>query len=157
MFKCDKQKSLTIIKNILEKLKEGDVCINEGMNVHDHYSNYEYNVVDLKHKLMYIEIEISDEINKLDEIDDINDLGDIEEDYNCTDKIEIYHNSDTDNDQINLCTYLHNSSSECDVSYPTFIYHEKHQCWVICDDFWGSPNGIPICILSFENYPECRI
>lgn len=181
-FSIDKNEGLDIVRNIIVHLsKEGDVSINETMNIESFYSDHQGGVINFKHKLCIIELELGldtrsyeepiiIELSPGDEVED--DYADLtlaslskemyeavnNEHYNRSNNIEIHHGSYIENDAIHLTAYLHNTSAECDVSYPTFTYDNQYQCFIIKDDFWGAPNGIDcnglVTILDFSNYQK---
>lgn len=177
MFKCDKQKSLQVVREILQHLKEDKtadsdagaykyMCVNECMDPAGQNTNMA-RCIDFKHKLSYIELvpgirsEDHDEEDEEDEEDEIVpehvDLIDVlSGEVHQTHKVVLYDESKiTDQDEIKLMAYLHDSSAECDISYPNFTYNEKHNCWIIMDSFWGPEKGT-VNILSFDAYPECK-
>ncbi len=146
-FSIDKQKSLDIIRSIQStapKLRE-DVD-----DKADWPKCYE-------HKLAMVELEVSgtesDTIE--DYYDEIIEKSNDAECYNRSEQIDIAE-IDIRNDTIDIYGYLHETTAECDWSYPTFSYDEVLQTWLIRDSLWSAPNGIGldgrVIILDFNNY-----
>lgn len=172
MFKCDKQKSLHVIREILQHIRDvkvngrdgcGAICVNECMDPEEQNTDTE-RCIDFKHKLSYIELDISASINDDEPPEHVDQIDILTGEVRRTDKVVLYDSSEiTDQDEIDLTAYLHDSCAACDISYPKFTYNDKHKCWIIMDDFWCAPNGIDITddctvhILSFDAYPECSL
>lgn len=175
-FCIDAAKSINVMKTLLSKLKKDDqVMINENMKINDHHdSSYmdKYEIIDHKHKLSIIEISLDD----CDGNDDVRNFYEqiheayMNNDYNISHNIEIYHGSkiapvDHQIDILNECpseymihlkAYLHNTTSECDISYPLFKYDSQLKCWIVKDGFWGTKKGIDcngiVTILNLSEY-----
>lgn len=165
IFSVDKDASLNIIKEIISHLKEDDsVSLNEKMNYSDIYGEEEpENVVPFRHKLKVAEVGLCDyAFLSSSRIQDNHEhfLKTVENKYyEITSDVEIHADSEiTEENEIELTAYLHNSSAGGDVSYPTFTYYEPLQCWIVMDSFWDSEFGIDcngqVTILDFSEYFE---
>lgn len=163
LFSTDKDISLKIIKNICNRLKnENDVCVRDDFDYRDFYGekpdNYEYKSINLHHKLAIVELHLEGYNDKDDLaiVDDKFYTAIEKKEYDRSNCIEIYQDSKIIDDDIFLTSYLHETSTECDISYPSFTYDDKYKCWIIKDDFWGAKNGINcngiVTILDFSDY-----
>lgn len=174
-FAISKQKSLSIMEEIISHLSynsntikdqyDGPISINEKMDWKDCYDSddsddFKTKIIDFKHKIAIIEIDLQSYSEK-DDIDDINEQHEFyksikNKDWNRSTAIEIHSGSYIKNDQICLSACLHNTSASSDLSYPTFSYDELYNCWIIKDSFWAAPNGIDfngiVTILDFSEY-----
>lgn len=159
-FQCDKEKTLQIMRNIIQLLKPDQICINNGFDIESFYGDEELDgVISHRHKIRVVELYI--DLDDLDESSYNIDNESIafyktikDQKYNISDSIEIHHGSTINNDEISLVAYLHETQAECDVSYPKFTYDTQYNCWIIKDDFWGAKNGISnngiVTILDFS-------
>jgi hypothetical protein len=168
LFQVDKEQSIKIAEDIFSRLnEEGQVSLNENMNIEDHYSSdYEddHEIIEHKHKLAVVEITLpfhaGGNYYKDKDVEDMADELDIaikEGDFNRSVDIEIYTGSCvTDDREVSLEAYLHGTGAECDVSHPTFMYSDKLKCWIIKDGNWGAENGIDcndtVTMLDFSDY-----
>lgn len=161
MFSIDKDQSLMIIKNVLGHLtEEGQVSYNYDCNHLDLYGK-EAKIPDIvghRHRLAIVELELEN-CGESDDVDDcLEAFHQAIKNGNWTrsTKIEIYFGSQIHNDEIHLKAYLHETSAECDVSYPCFTYDGKYHCWIIKDTFWSATKGIDcngiVTILDFTDY-----
>ena len=164
-FRVDKTKSLEIVAEILKHFTVGDdqISLNENMKWFDHYSDEADNLVEYRHKLGVVEIDVSDgtirnwETTDVDAIPDAFYAAIAKHSYEKSDQIEIHSGSQiTPSGEINLSAYLHNTSAECDVSYPMFTYDELFGCWIVKESFWGAAGGVDgngnVLVLDFSSY-----
>jgi hypothetical protein len=165
-FSVDKNKSLEIIKSIMEMLniKKNSICVTKELQKHiDTFDGEDEdecfkldNIIEYKHKLAFVELYIDKTSNNTNIVDHYTEIIENAEkcDYERSSYITIY---DIKIDEaINMKAYLYGTEYGSDISYPSFTYDEVLQCWVIKDSFWGATNGVDynglISILDFSDY-----
>ena len=134
------------------------------MDWEKHYSDTPSdNVIEYRHKIAVVELNLEDYIGyvnvdkiDLDSIPDAFYTAIANQKYERSTQVELHFGSEILDDKINLSAYLHETSAECDVSYPLFTYDELYGCWIVKQKFWGAPFGIDgngiVLILDFSAY-----
>lgn len=154
----DFDKSVKIIEEILSHFDDEDqIIINEGMDLDGIYATEEAKnmmdkVLNYRHKLRITTLQVVDTLQSVRNLR-VSDIEDTE--FSKT--IEIYSDSSFDEKkkELSATMFMHNTSAECDISFPTFEYIDEIKAWVIMGDFWGAPNGIhsgDIMMLDFSDY-----
>lgn len=130
----DKRASLNIMREILSHIGKNDICVGKNFDIDSQYSDDPYidNIIPFRHNLCVAEIY----------------SGEIE---NVSDQIEIHYYSEIIGDKINLVAYLHDTQSECDISYPSFTYNRECKMWIIDDDDWDET------VLDFSKYKPINL
>lgn len=147
-FIIDKRASLNIMREILSHIGKNDICVGKNFDIDRQYCDddpYIDNIIPFRHNLCVAETY----------------AGFIELD-NISDQIEIYYYSEIIGDKINLVAYLHDTQSECDISYPSFTYNRECKMWIIDDDDWDetvldfSKYKLINLIVNFDNNASCK-
>lgn len=163
LFSIDKQKGLDIMADLLSHLQTKDsISVNKQFVARNYYLETDQpQVIDFKHQLAIVELELDvmvDDVANRPLCDFVNEVHQAiqNKQYNRSTSIEIHEGSGLEGDTICLIAYAHETSAECDVSYPVFTYDDFYQCFIIKDAFWGAPNGIDcngiVTILDFSDY-----
>lgn len=149
-FAVDKNKSLDIIRSIMAK---------ERIFWSDDDEHDDNDIKHYKHNIGLVRIEIDDDSTIDAMTKKIIDTSHYKLDrysksgsgkYGCISRGSIDISEIVINDNnLELIAYLHGTSYECDWSYPTFIYNEALQSWIVCDEY--ILNDV-LLLLDFSDY-----
>lgn len=169
-FSIDKDKSLEIIRDLIDKLNKENmedlICINHTLP--DDYICCDLKSIPHRHKLAITEIDINDINEELTyeelidckiHIDDYYDdlmSNEYEDCYNTSKDIAIF-DCEEDEEGIRIKADYQGTCMECEITDLLFIYNEILKCWIVKDNEFSDKDssinneGI-IIILNFRDY-----